>query len=98
MDENERWNLVRRYVLFRDITIEDRYFMFFFSYFPKDMYCTYRIYLEEEKDATKTKTVSETSNPTFGHSKIFSFSPVTEQVRALHLSHICIHCLLCIFP
>ncbi|XP_063871952.1 kinesin-like protein KIF28P [Scylla paramamosain] len=43
-----------------------------------DMYCTYRIYLEEED--TKTKTVSETSNPTFGHSKMFSFSPVTEQL------------------
>lgn len=44
------------------------------------MYCTYRVYLDE-KD-TKTKTVSETSNPTFGHTKKFSFSPVTDQVSS----------------
>ncbi|XP_050706833.1 kinesin-like protein KIF28 isoform X2 [Eriocheir sinensis] len=43
-----------------------------------DMYCTYRIYLDE--DETKTKTVSETSNPNFQHSKIYSFTPATEQL------------------
>lgn len=63
------------------------------------MYCTYRVYLDEED--TKTKTVSETSNPTFGHSKKFSFSPVTEQVRSFsnlvlpNLDHL--HLFLCIF-
>lgn len=43
-----------------------------------DMYCSYLIYLDKEE--TKTKLVSETSNPEFGHSKIYTFTPATQQL------------------
>ncbi|KAK4299096.1 hypothetical protein Pmani_028601 [Petrolisthes manimaculis] len=43
-----------------------------------DMYCTYTIYLEEKE--TRTKTVSETSNPDFKHSKMFTFPVATQQL------------------
>ncbi|XP_071522909.1 LOW QUALITY PROTEIN: kinesin-like protein KIF28P [Panulirus ornatus] len=43
-----------------------------------DMYCAYKFYLDEKE--TKTKLVSETSNPDFSHSKVFTFSPVTDQL------------------
>ncbi|KAK3853922.1 hypothetical protein Pcinc_039564 [Petrolisthes cinctipes] len=43
-----------------------------------DMYCTYIIYLEEKE--TRTKTVSETSNPDFNHSKKFAFPVATQQL------------------
>nr|XP_045611322.1 uncharacterized protein LOC123766295 [Procambarus clarkii] len=44
----------------------------------QDMYCSYLIYLDKEE--TKTKLVSETSNPEFGHSKIYTFTPATQQL------------------
>ncbi|XP_069953210.1 kinesin-like protein KIF28 [Cherax quadricarinatus] len=43
-----------------------------------DMYCCYKFYLDKEE--TKTKLISETSNPEFAHSKIYTFSPATQQL------------------
>lgn len=50
----------------------------------QDMYCTYKMYLDEKE--TRTKTVSETSNPDFNHSKKFAFKVATEQVIIIFLT------------
>ncbi|XP_047482876.1 kinesin-like protein KIF28P isoform X3 [Penaeus chinensis] len=43
-----------------------------------DVYCTYSVYLDEEP--TKTKKISDTSNPDFNHAKQYSFTPATRQL------------------
>lgn len=45
----------------------------------QDVNCKYRMYLDEMD--TITETVSDTSNPDFQHQKMFSFTPVTRQVK-----------------
>lgn len=49
-----------------------------FQLHDQDVYCTYKVFLDEED--TKTETISETSNPDFNHRKQFDFCPATKQL------------------
>lgn len=43
-----------------------------------DIYCKYSIFNDTEE--TKTSVISDTSNPDYNHSKMYSFTPVTKQI------------------